>query len=196
MNRKVLYATIFLLSWMTWTAYAGGDPTNTNTDSKLDTSASQPSLHRTVKGEVDRIEDGMIFLKTDEGTVRNFGVKDAKKEGIKSLKPGDRVTLELDEGNEIADIHKGDSVVKADQNGTTGPAGKGGPAQNQHHTLTGTIEAFDPIAKKVTVKTEDGQSQSFELKNPAISKLNGINKGTKVTLEIDEQNRVMDAHEG
>lgn len=194
MNRKVLYATSFLLSWMAWTVHAGdllngGPQLNPTTDQ---------NLHRNVTGEVARIEDGMIFLKTEEGTTRNFGVKDANKEGLKGLKAGDRVTLELDEGNEIADIHKEDAVAKGNQNqnGASAPEGKGGVSQGQHRSITGTIEAFDPIEKKVTVKSEDGQSQSFELKNPAISKLNGIEKGTKVTLEIDEENRVMDAHKG
>lgn len=192
MNRKVLYATAFLLSWMVWTVHAGD---LLNGGPKLNPTTDQ-DLHRNVTGEVDRIEDGMIFLKTEEGTTRNFGVKDAKKEGLKGLKPGDRITLELDEGNEIADIHKEDSVAKGEQNGAPAPEGKGGLSQDQHRSITGTIEAFDPIQRKVTVKTEDGQSQSFELKNPAISKLNGIEKGTKVTLEIDEENRVMDAHQG
>ncbi|MDC4203195.1 MAG: hypothetical protein MPW14_15920 [Candidatus Manganitrophus sp.] len=46
----------------------------------------------------------------------------------------------------------------------------------------------------MTIKTTEGQSKSFQLKNPAISKLTGVMPGTEVVLEIDEQNRVMDAH--
>lgn len=191
MNRKIFYATLFLLSLTLRTAYAGdlldGGP-------KIDTPASQSDqLHRTLTGEVDRIEGDMVFLKTEEGTVRNFGVKDAKKEGLKGLKPGDRVKVELDEGNEIADIHKQETVAGGDQD-ATGSEGKGGPSHEQHRSITGTIESFDAIERKVTLKTEEGKSQSFELKNPAVSKLTGVAPGTKVTLEIDEQNRVMDAH--
>lgn len=33
------------------------------------------------------------------------------------MKPGDRVTLELDEGNEIADIHKEAQVAEGNQSG-------------------------------------------------------------------------------
>lgn len=191
MNRKQLYAISFLLSGMAWTAHAGD---LLNGGPKLNPTTDQ-NLHRSVTGQVDRIEDGMIFLKTEEGTTRNFGVKDAKKEGLKELKPGDRVTLELDEGNEIADIHKEEAVARGGQNGTSSE-GRGGLSQNQHRSIVGTVEAFDPIQRKIILKTEDGQSQSFDLKNPAISKLNGIEKGTKITLEIDEENRVMDAHQG
>lgn len=189
MRSRILYAASFLLS-IAVTAHAGdlldgGPKLNPTTDQKL---------HRQVTGQVDRVEDGMIFLKTEEGTTRNFGVKDAQREGLKSLQKGDRITIELDEGNEIADIHKEGAVAKGDQ--AVGSEGKGGQGQGEHRSVVGTIETFDPIQKRVTLKTEDGQSQSFELKNPAVSKLNGIEKGTKVTLEIDEQNRVMDAHKG
>lgn len=190
MNRKILYATLFLLL-LTVGADAGdlldGGP-------MIDIPASQSDeLHRKVTGEVDRIESDMVFLKTEEGTVRNFGVKDAKKEGLKGLKPGDRITVELDEGNEIADIHKEEKVAKGDQDAMSSE-GKGGPSPEKHRSITGTIESFDAIRRKVTLKMEDGKSQSFELKNPAISKLTGVTPGTEVTLEIDEQNRVMDAH--
>lgn len=191
MNRKMLYATLFLLSLTVRTTYAGdlldGGP-------KIDTHASQSDeLHRKVTGEIDRIEGDMVFLKTEEGTVRTFGVKEAKKEGLKGLKPGDRITIELDEGNEIADIHKEAQMAEGGQNGADSE-GKGGLFQDKHRSITGTIESFDAIEKKVTLKTEEGQSKSFELKNPVISKLAGVTPGTEVTLEIDEQNRVMDVH--
>lgn len=191
MNRKILYATLFLLSLTVRTSYAGdlldGGP-------KLDTPPEQQQ-HRNITGEVDRIDGDMIFLKTEEGTIRNFGIKDAEKEGLKGLKPGDRVTLELDEGNAIADIHKEEMVATGDQNEMTA-TDKGGLSHEQHRSVVGTVEAFDPIKKNITLKTEGGKSESFEIKVSAIPKLNGIVNGTKVTLEVDEQNLVMDAHQG
>lgn len=220
MNRKIFlfYATLFLLSLTARVATAGdllgGEPMIDTPASKemLDPSADQEKkdtparqsdepggnvtdkFHRRVTGEVDRLEDGMVFLKTEEGTVRKFGITDAKKEGLKGLKPGDRITLELDEGNEIADIHKEAKVAEGGRNGANDNEGKGGLSQDKHRSITGTLESFNAMERKVTIKTEEGQSQSFELKNPAISKLTGVTPGTEVTLEVDEQNRVMDAH--
>lgn len=192
MNRKIFYATLFLLSLTVRTTYAGdlldGGP-------KLDGPADQQQ-HRSITGEVDRIEGDMVFLKTEEGTVRNFGVKDAKKEGLKGLKAGDRVTLELDEGNAIADIHKEEAAAKSNQDEMTATEGKGGISHDQHRSVVGTVEAFDPIKKNIRLKTEEGKSESFEIKSGALSKLNGVVNGTKVTLEIDEENLVMDAHQG
>ncbi|MBI3802156.1 MAG: hypothetical protein HY282_00135 [Nitrospirae bacterium] len=191
---KIGYLVSFFLFCLALPAHAGDFAEGGN---KLDLPLTNQIPHRTVKGVVDRIDDkGMISVKTDEGTIRSFGVTDAKKEGIQSLKPGDRITLELDEGNLISDIHKGDATAKGDTQGTISPEGKGGSTHADHHSVTGTVELFDPIQRKVTVKTEDGQSQSFEIKMPIVNKLNGVSKGTKVTLEIDEQNRVMDVHQG
>ncbi|NKE70034.1 hypothetical protein [Candidatus Manganitrophus noduliformans] len=216
MNRKMLYATLILLSLTVRTAYTGDlldggpmidTPANEEMiDTPADRSKGKPpagqsdeagesatdEFHRRVTGEIDRVEDGMISLKTEEGTVRKFGVKDAKKEGLKGLKPGDRVTLELDEGNEIADIHKEAQVAEGNQNGADD--GKGGFSPEKHRSITGTLESFNAMERKVTIKTAEGQSKSFQLKNPAISKLTGVMPGTEVVLEIDEQNRVMDAH--
>jgi hypothetical protein len=218
MNRKIFYATLFFLSLTARFATAGdllgGEPLIDTPASKemLNSSADQDKtdaparqsdepggtvtdeFHRRVTGVVDRLEDGMISLKTEEGTVRKFGITDAKKEGLKGLKPGDRITIELDEGNEIADIHKEAKIAEGGQNDANDTEGKGGLSQDKHRSITGTLESFNAMERKVTVKTEDGKSQSFELKNPAISKLTGVAPGTEVTLEIDEQNRVMDAH--
>ncbi len=217
MNRKIFYATLFLLSLTLRPAYAADlldqepiidtpadrDMLDSSADKdKADPPARQSDestgnvtdeFHRRVTGEVDRLEGGMVFLKTEEGTVRKFGVKDAKKEGLKGLKPGDQVTIELDEGNEIADIHKEAQVAEGSQNGADD--GKGGFSPEKHRSITGTLESFNAMERKVTIKTQDGQSESFELKNPAISKLTGVMPGADIVLEIDEQNRVMDAHE-
>lgn len=190
-NRLLLAS--FLLFLMTLPVHAGNFAEGGN---KLDLPLTNDIPHRTVAGVVERVEEnGMISVKTEEGTIRSFGVTDAKKEGLKALKPGDPVTLELDEGNLIADIHQGTAIAKGSEPGIA-PEGKGGSTPEQHRSVTGAIELFDPIQRKVTVKTEDGQSQSFEIKMPVVNKLNGVSKGAKVTLEIDEQNRVMDVHKG
>ncbi len=66
----------------------------------------------------------------------------------------------------------------------------------QRRSAIGTIEMFDQGKKSVAIKSEDEKTESFELKDAAFTKMNGAKKGEKVILEIDEQNRVMDAHQG
>lgn len=62
--------------------------------------------HLKVPATVEKIESDMIFFTTDTGATRNVSVKKIKKEKIKSLKPGDLVTLDVDMGDLIVDVHK------------------------------------------------------------------------------------------
>jgi len=168
-------------------AYGGDPPQNQGSGPE-----SAPIMHRNVTGTIDKIEAGLVFLKTEEGTTRNFALKSARKEGIEKLKPGDQVTVELDEGNQIVDIHKTASTAKKDESESTD---RGGAIQGAPHRLiTGTVENFDTAKRDVTIKSDQGKLENLQLKDAAFTKLNGAKKGDKVTLELDEQNRVMDVH--
>ena len=136
--------------------------------------------HRTVTGTISKITSDTIVLKTDEGTLRNFSLKETKKEGIGGLNVGDRVSLELDEGNQIIDFDK-----------VTGGAPSGMSAE--HHFVTGSVAGFDRTKKEVTLKMTDGKSRTFKLKDAAATKMANTKPGTKIKMEIDEENgEVMD----
>jgi cold shock CspA family protein len=143
--------------------------------------ADEPAKgHREVIGTVQKVEGDLISVKTGEGTTRNFTVKEGQREGFKSMKPGDQVVLEMDEGNQIVDIHpKGMLSSK----GTHG-----------HRSITGTVENFSRSDKTMKVKTKEGKTESFGIKDSALAKLGSIKEGSQITVEVDEQNRVMDAH--
>lgn len=184
-NRLILGLMALLLSFST--AFAGdlldGGP-------KLQEDAG---IHRSVTGTVERIESDMVFLKTEEGTTRNFGVKESQKEGLDGIQKGDKITVELDEGNAIIDIHKEGMVAQGGQE-VTGQEDKGGPGNQGHKQIKGTVEIFDHVKRSITLQTDGGKSETFEVKDAAALKLNNVKKGDKVSLELDEQNRVMDAH--
>jgi cold shock CspA family protein len=187
MKTSTLFSAFFLLALGLSTAY-GGDLLDGGQELKSE------SAHRNVNGTIEKIESNSVFIKTDEGTSRNFAVNEVKREGLKSLKAGDKVTVELDEGNQIVDIHRDGELAQKDESASTD---MGGPAKNgNHRSITGTIEMFDQAKKSITIKSDNGKTESFELKDAAFTKLNSVKKGEKVTLEIDEQNRVMDAHKG
>lgn len=190
MNKNNILLGIFVMALGASTALGGdlldGGP-------KLQPKESADA-HRNVTGTVERIESDMIFLKTDEGTTRNFAVKESKREGLKSLQPGDQVAIELDEGNSIIDIHKDGAMAKGGDQKGIGDRGGLSPGDAGHKSVVGTVETFDPAQKILILKSDQGKSESYQVKDAAATKLNGIKKGDKVTLEIDEQNRVMDAH--
>lgn len=186
-NKIVLGFSLFVLSVST--VFAGdlldGGP-------KLQPGSQE--AHRNVTGTVERIESDMVFLKTSEGTTRNFAVKETNRQGLSSIKPGDQVSIELDEGNAIIDIHKDGAVAKNDDQKGTGDRGGLGAGDSGHKSVVGTVESFDAAQKTLVLKSDQGKSETFQVKDAAATKLNGIKKGDKVTVEIDEQNRVMDAH--
>ncbi|TAK09158.1 hypothetical protein EPO44_01645 [bacterium] len=110
MNRISLILAFLLLAIPISAAYSKDLPTG-----EMVRVAQEAAGVLKVKGTVTKVEDGVVFLKINDITTRTFSVKAEKKEGIKSLKPGDRVTLRVDEGNQIVDIDKGGYGSKQDK---------------------------------------------------------------------------------
>jgi len=140
------------------------------------------SGHREVSGTIEKVENDLISVKTNEGTTRSFTVKEGKREEIRSFKPGDKVVLEMDEGNQIVDIHREGAIIVEGDHG--------------HRSVAGTLKMFSRTDKKIIIESNDGGTESFLVKDSAASKLGSIREGTQITLEVDEQNRVMDVHGG
>lgn len=204
------------------------------------------SGHRELSATVNRVASGLVSVKTEEGTTRYFTLKEAERNGLPSMNLGDRVLIEMDEGNQIIDIHGEKShrvhapsvgereisatVKKIDgglisvktEVGTTryftvkeavrkglGSMSLGSElrlvidAGNQitdiqgvarHRSVTAKVEDFHRSDKVITVRTEEGNKETFEFKEPVVTKLVVLKEGTEITFEIDEQNRIMDLH--
>lgn len=136
--------------------------------------------HRVVIGTVEKITSNSIFVKTKEGTTRNFSVGAAEIE-IAKVKVGDQVELEFNEQNQIIDMDKV----------TAGEAG----AKDMHQQITGTLLDFDRVQKTARVKMKGGQHKSFKLKDAAATKMAAIKQGTEIVMEIDEENGMaMEVH--
>lgn len=128
--------------------------------------------HHTVTGTVSKITGNLVTLKTKEGTLRNFSVKEAGQEGLIHFKTGDKVTLELDEGNQIIDIEKG-TVAEQERN---------------HYLVTGEVTQYDRAKKEVTLKMKSGEHGSYKLKDAAATKIGAVKPGTRILIEIDDEN--------
>jgi Cu/Ag efflux protein CusF len=192
MNKNKILLGFFLMALSASTAFSGD---LLDGGSKLPSKEETEGAHRNLTGTVEKIESDLVFLKTSEGTTRTFSVKEVAREGVKSLKPGDQVTLEFDEANAIIDIHKDKAIAKGSEESVPGDkGGVSGDASKGHKSVVGTLETYDATQKIVILKTDQGKSETFQVKDAAATKLNGVKKGEKITLEIDEQNRVMDAH--
>lgn len=130
------------------------------------------SGHRKLIGTVKNIQGNLISITTEEGTTRTFTLSEVKREGLESLQAGDKLILEMDEGNQIVDLHQ----------------------PHRHTSISGTVETFRASEKTMTLRLPDGKTRRFELKDPAVPKIASVKEGTHIILEIDEQDRVMDVH--
>jgi hypothetical protein len=130
--------------------------------------------HRNVIGTISKTTENMLTLKTEEGTTRSFTVKSAEIDGVTKLQPGDRVLLELDEGNQIIGIND---------------------IGEKHQLVHGEVVGIDRDKKIVTLKLKNGTSQSYGMKEAMAGKMNNIEKGAIVTLMVDQRNNLaIDVH--
>jgi len=119
----------------------------------------------------------MVFLSTEERTIRTVGLREWEREGFGMPEEGDEVSLILDYGNTIIDI--------------TETGGKGGFFGNE---VSGKVHRFNGAMMWIAVKTDDGEIRGFGVKDGAVTKLNGIEFGRPIILALDGESRVMDVY--
>jgi hypothetical protein len=136
------------------------------------------SSHKSVTATVKKVMSDLVFFQTAEGTIRTHGMKEIRRDGMPSIKPGDQADLILD--------RRANSIIAI-----APPHGTGAYIGDQ---VTGTVQRFDWPNKRITLKTEEGEIQSLELRNAVITKLIGVDQGRRITLELDGQDRAFDAY--
>ena len=130
------------------------------------TGYSVEGKHRILNVTVTQIKGDMLQYKTEEGTTRNVALKIVEKyEKIENVKVGDRLVMEFDEGNQVIRINRPDRL-----------------------SVSGQLMKFDVNERKVTVKLQDGTTQTYTVIPPAASKLAAVPEGASVTLDIDLKN--------
>lgn len=130
---------------------------------------------QSVIGTVSQASEEAISLELEGGTTRHFTMKGAIKSGA-IPHPGDRILLEFDERNQIIDmIHIG--------------------GKHQLALIHGEVISVDSDKKVVTLKLKNGTSQFYKMKEEVAEKMTDIEKGTAVTVMVDQLNHsIVDAH--
>lgn len=173
MSRSKLLLTLLVLATSYSTAYADhskvGEPYLQPND---------PSSHRSITATVTRVASDMIFFQTDAGTIRTYGMKEVRRDGMPSIKPGDQVDL-------ILDARANTILAVAPPHGTGAYIGD---------EVTGSLQRFDWVDRRITLETGKGEMQSFEVRAAVVTKMIGVDKGSPVTLEMDGHNRAFDAY--
>jgi len=134
--------------------------------------------HLFLDGTVNKVESETVFVKIDGGTTRTFSIKEMEAEMPNTLKPGDRVRLEIEEGNQIIDIDRIDAKGRASH-------------PEDHKNVTGRVAEYDRTTKTVHLQVDEGRIDTYEMKDPAALKMANVKTGALVTMEIDEENRLV-----
>lgn len=135
--------------------------------------SEKPTGYRTIAGVVTEIASGSVSIKTEEGTVRNFGTTQFNPDRLHELKKGDHITLHVDEDNQLIDV----STFVA-------------PPRDDQQLISGRIDNLDLINKAVTLTTDAGEQVSYRLQDSATVKIISKDIGDRVTLRIDHAQRL------
>lgn len=133
-------------------------------------------IHKELSSVVTRIEGGIIFVKTPNA-MRTISPNKGDRMGLHDVQIGDQVLLVIDTGNVLIDVHK-----------------VGNPIHG-HQVVSGTLHYADPFWKEVQVSTPEG-IERFDVDSLAGSKLSVFEEGNPVTLELDEDNFMIDIRRG
>ncbi len=132
--------------------------------------------HRAFTTTVSKIASGVIFVAPFEGLrPRTISPAKADRVGLHEAKPGDGVTLIVDEGNVLMDAHK-----------------TGIPASG-HRMVMGNLNYADAYWSEVKLSTPEGVER-FDVDTLIGSKLSIMQEGLTVIVELDEDNTVIDIH--
>ena len=127
----------------------------------------------------------VVTLKDDKGNLEDVLCGPEIKR-FDELKVGDSVTFTYHAAVVYQLLKPGASGPAASETAST-VAGKGvkpSGALTRQQTMTVTIEAIDPAAPSVTVRTPDGRTMSAEVKDK--KNLEGVKVGDKVAITFTE----------
>ncbi|RMH36619.1 MAG: hypothetical protein D6690_05435, partial [Nitrospirae bacterium] len=121
-----------------------------------------------IHGVIDRIQGNVLFAKTPWG---RYALGTTKQ--FRNLAVGDEVILYVNGDNVVVDVHR-----------------KGAPAP-RHRWLTGFLRYTSPAKNEIALWTEDGW-KNFTVDPKAIARLNAIPEGKPITVQLNEDGRVID----
>ncbi|GEM_PF-5569457 len=132
-------------------------------------------------GTVDRIGDHSIYIRTDEGPIQSYAIDKRERDYLRSFQEGERVVVETDWMHHLVDIY---------------PATVLSSHASAYRVIHGKVQSFSPSDEQLTLRKSNGDTETYTVKDPAIRKLNSIKEGSRVTVQVDDEDRVVDVHRG
>ena len=141
-----------------------------------------------ITATVEKIDaaNRVLTLKGPEGNVVDVEVSPAVKR-FDAIKVGDKLTVKYTESMVIT-VKKADSSaplgVSYEQAAQPHPGEKPSGVIARRVQATVAVEKTDVKGSSITVRTSDGNVESFHVQDP--KRLEGVNPGDKITITYDE----------
>ncbi|MGB3940293.1 MAG: hypothetical protein WBK96_02235 [Candidatus Manganitrophaceae bacterium] len=159
-KKQTFLPLFFLVLFLSATVFAGEKSSDGSNPP-----VTQSEARNRVFATVERIESNSIFFKAEDGTLRDFGVKEAKRDGLKKFRKGELVALEINDQNNIVRIYR---------------------------AAAGTLKTVDSGKRRMVIQAEGKKSMAYSLEDAAMGKLTSAKEGSKIKLQLGRHNRVMD----
>jgi hypothetical protein len=146
--------------------------------------------HKIIKGELTTpltIGHDHAVIRTEAGTEEGYEIRPQIRSKVAAIPVGVQAAFLIDESNKIADATFGTEAIKQAQTEWQ----KKSPLKGAHQQVAGVITR--PLASnEITIRTEDGREEPFQVRSIVQDKLSKIGRGERVTLMIDEERQVVD----
>ena len=130
---------------------------------------SHQGTHMKVSGVVSKIQSDLITIKTPWGQMRI-----SSSTAPKNLEVGEEVEMQVNENNVVIDIHR-----------------KGDPSHS-HRFVSGKLAYVSKDRREIKLWTPEGE-KTFDVQTGR-SQLSGVDEGTPIAIELNEQGKVIDIH--
>lgn len=151
----------------------------------------ESSHHRVVRGQLaGPLETGhdKAVIRTTTGTEESHWIRPVARSKVASVPPGVDAVFLIDELDKVVD------VVFANQEAVQRAAElwqKTTPLKGNLIQIAGIV--LKPLqANSITIRTDDGKEQPYEVRPLIQSKVATLSKGDTVVLLVDEENKVTD----
>ncbi len=130
---------------------------------------SHQGTHMKISGVVSKVQSDVITVKTQWGQMRI-----TSSTAPKNLEVGEEVEMQVNENNAVIDVHR-----------------KGDPSHS-HRFVSGKLAYASTDRREIKLWTPEGEKK-FDVQTGR-SQLSGIEEGTPIAIELNEQGKVIDIH--
>jgi len=154
-----------------------------------------PGEHHIVRGALVTplaVGHDRAVIRTKEGKEQELEIRPLARSRVAALSVGTSALFLLDESNKIADAFFGseEALARSEREYMT-TKWQGSPMKGAHTRIPATIVKSAKDGH-ITVRTEEGKEQTYQIRPTAQEKFSALRDGEKVILLVDEETKIID----